>query len=143
MRIAEFRNEYFFLSNFYSSPVRFNGMDFQNAEAAFQSAKCPERAFEFCELNPSEAKRLGRKVKLRDDWEEVKESVMYEVCKAKFTQNISLKKKLLSTGDAILIEGNDWRDAFWGVSNGHGKNKLGKILMKVRKELRDDSGKEN
>lgn len=63
--ISEFRGEYYFLSNFYSAPVTYNGMCFENNEAAFQAAKCPERMTEFCRLNPSEAKRLGRRVKLR------------------------------------------------------------------------------
>ena len=62
--ISEFRGEYYFLSNFYSAPVTYNGMCFENNEAAFQAAKCPERMTEFCRLNPSEAKRLGRRVKL-------------------------------------------------------------------------------
>ena len=69
--ISEFRGEYYFLSNFYSAPVTYNGMCFENNEAAFQAAKCPERMTEFCRLNPSEAKRLGRRVKLRGDWEYV------------------------------------------------------------------------
>ena len=60
--ISEFRGEYYFLSNFYSAPVTYNGMCFENNEAAFQAAKCPERMTEFCRLNPSEAKRLGRRV---------------------------------------------------------------------------------
>lgn len=85
--ISEFRGEYYFLSNFYSAPVTYNGMCFENNEAAFQAAKCPERMTEFCRLNPSEAKRLGRRVKLRGDWEAVKDTVMYEICKAKFSQN--------------------------------------------------------
>ena len=58
--ISEFRGEYYFLSNFYSAPVTYNGMCFENNEAAFQAAKCPERMAEFCCLNPSEAKKLGR-----------------------------------------------------------------------------------
>ena len=85
--ISEFRGEYYFLSNFYSAPVTYNGMCFENNEAAFQAAKCPERMTEFCRLNPSEAKRLGRRVELRGDWEAVKDTVMYEICKAKFSQN--------------------------------------------------------
>ena len=62
--ISEFRGEYYFLSNFYSAPVTYNGMCFENNEAAFQAAKCPERMTEFCRLNPSEAKRLGSKIPL-------------------------------------------------------------------------------
>ena len=60
---------------------------------------------------------------------------MYEIVLAKFSQNEYLKRRLLETGNALLIEGNDWGDTYWGVCNGRGKNKLGKILMRVRTEL--------
>ena len=133
--ISEFRGEYYFLSNFYSAPVTYNGMCFENNEAAFQAAKCPERMTEFCRLNPSEAKRLGRRVKLRGDWEAVKDTVMYEICKAKFSQNPDLADKLVATKDAELIEGNTWGDRIWGVCDGVGENRLGKILMRVRAVL--------
>jgi predicted NAD-dependent protein-ADP-ribosyltransferase YbiA (DUF1768 family) len=61
---------------------------------------------------------------------------MTMVVRAKFTQNRILADKLIATGDTELIEGNNWRDYFWGMCNGKGKNNLGKILMKVREELR-------
>lgn len=133
--IDEFRDYFYFLSNFYQANVVYNGIRYQNNEAAFQSMKCPERAEEFSTLNPSFAKSLGRHVKLREDWEHVKEQIMYEICLAKFTQNEDLKEKLLTTGDALLIEGNNWNDREWGVCNGEGKNKLGAILMKIRAEI--------
>ncbi len=135
--IDEFRGKYFFLSNFYAAPVTYQGLRFENNEAAFQAAKCPERISEFCGLTPNAAKRLGRRVPLRSDWEIVKYDVMYEVCMAKFTQNPDLLSKLLATGDAELIEGNTWGDRVWGVDfyRGVGENHLGKILMKVRSEL--------
>lgn len=105
--ISEFRGEYYFLSNFYSAPVTYNGMCFENNEAAFQAAKCPERMTEFCRLNPSEAKRLGRRVKLRGDWEAVKDTVMYEICKASshrilIWQTSLLRPKMPNSLKAIL-----------------------------------------
>lgn len=109
--ISEFRGEYYFLSNFYSAPVTYNGMCFENNEAAFQAAKCPERMTEFCRLNPSEAKRLGRRVKLRGDWEAVKDTVMYEICKAKFSQNCS---QLFDSSDS-----NHYQSGRQGVSYIH------------------------
>lgn len=136
--ISNFRGEYFFLSNFFSAPVTYDGFTFQNNEAAFQAAKCPARMDEFCSLNPSEAKKLGRRVQLRTDWEEVKDSVMYIICTNKFVQNPELLRKLLETGDAELIEGNTWGDRIWGVCRGVGENRLGKILMRVRSELRNN-----
>lgn len=135
--IAEFRGKYFFLSNFYSAPATYLGQSFRNNEAAFQSAKCPERSEEFLNLNPSDAKRLGRHVHLRDDWEDVKDDVMYDICKAKFMQNPNLARLLIETGDATLIEGNTWGDRVWGVCDGVGENRLGRILMRIRSEIKD------
>lgn len=136
--ITEFRDDNFFLSNFYPCTVVYGGYTFQNTEAAFQASKCPERMSEFCDLNPSEAKRLGRRVKLRPDWEEVKDGIMLSICYAKFRQNPELHKRLLETGNAELVEGNDWGDTVWGVCNGVGENRLGKILMSVRRLLESD-----
>lgn len=133
--INEFKGTYYFLSNFYPAPVTYSEMRFENNEAAFQAAKCPERMAEFCHLNPSEAKRLGRRVQLRGDWEQIKDTVMYEICKAKFSQNPDLAGKLAATGDAELVEGNTWGDRIWGVCDGVGENRLSKILMRVRAEM--------
>ena len=88
-------------------------------------------------MAPNKAKAKGRNVILRSDWEQIKNKIMYEVCYAKFTQNPELKEKLLLTGDEELIEGNTWHDTYWGVCNRRGKNKLGKILMRIREELRN------
>ena len=75
---------------------------------------------------------------LRPDWEKVKNGIMEEIVCAKFTQHTDLAEKLLATGDRVLVEGNHWGDTFWGVDTrtGQGENHLGKILMKVREELR-------
>ncbi|RXZ61565.1 NADAR family protein [Candidatus Borkfalkia ceftriaxoniphila] len=135
--IKEFRGKYFFLSNFYNTKIEYFDMVFENNEAAFQSMKCPERMEEFTKLSAAEAKRLGRRVPLCDDWEESKETIMYEICLAKFTQHKDLGDQLLATGDAELIEGNTWYDTEWGVCNGIGKNKLGKILMRIREILKN------
>lgn len=134
--ISEFRGEHYFLSNFYSSPVYYRGMTFRNAEAAFHSQKDPSRASEFTRLNPSEAKRLGRRVRLRRDWEEVKDSIMFEIVLAKFGGSQSLADALLATGDEKIVEGNTWGDRYWGVCDGNGLNKLGGILERVRENLR-------
>ena len=134
--INAFRKEYFFLSNFYKCNVTYNGITFNSSEAAFQAQKCPAREAEFSKLDASDAKAMGRHVTLRRDWESVKDNAMYEIVKAKFTQNETLKERLLATGDSELVEGNDWNDKYWGVCNGYGKNMLGKILMRVRRELK-------
>ena len=135
--IKEFRGKYFFLSNFYNAKIEYFDMIFENNEARFQSMKCPERMEGFTKLSAAEAKRLGRRVPLCDDWEESKETIMVEICLAKFTQHSDLSEQLLATGDAELIEGNTWNDTEWGICNGIGNNKLGKILMRIRKILKD------
>ena len=136
--IKEFRNENYFLSNMYIAPVVFEGQTFSCVESAFQAAKCiqPEDREPFTTLDGYKAKKAGRRVNLRPDWEAVKLDIMYQCVTDKFTRNADLKEKLLATGDAELIEGNTWNDTFWGVCNGKGENHLGKILMHVRSKLR-------
>lgn len=138
--INEFKGKYFFLSNFFEAPVTWNGITYQNNEAAFQSAKVKdeEGRAKFAFLKPSQAKAKGRRVHLRHDWEKVKFDIMYEICFAKFSQNEDLKAKLLATGEQYLEEGNTWGDKIWGTVNGEGQNSLGKILMRVREELRNE-----
>lgn len=142
--IDSFEGENRYLSNFASIPVTFNGITYNNSEAAFQAQKCanPEEIKLFIGKNPSEAKRLGRRVKIRDDWEEVKYDLMHKIVYAKFSQNPIYRSKLLRTGNATLIEGNWWHDNIWGnckcpkCSGFEGKNWLGTILMEVRDELK-------
>jgi ribA/ribD-fused uncharacterized protein len=135
--IRQFRGDFFFLSNFYNCPVAYKQLTYTNNEAAFQAQKCVSdtERIQFTKLSPSEAKRLGRRVSLRKDWEDVKVSIMEEVVRAKFTQNAELADKLLATGDAHLEEGNTWGDRVWGTVNGIGANQLGIILMKIRDEI--------
>ena len=137
--INRFRGDYYFLSNFYMAPIKYDGILFTNNEAAFQAQKCVESKDKerFSDLNPSEAKKMGRCVALRKDWEKEKTRIMYEICYEKFSQNPRLKKALLDTGDEELIEENTWGDMIWGCVDGIGENRLGKILMKVREELRN------
>lgn len=139
--IRGFFGKYRFLSNFYCSTVRYNGITYGNNEAAFQAQKCPERAAEFMGLSPSEAKRLGRRVQLRKDWESVKYKIMKEIVYAKFSQNTTLLNLLLDTGNAKMFEENTWGDTTWGTVDGKGKNLLGKILFEVRDELRKELNK--
>ena len=134
-----FRNEYRFLSNFWEAPVTYKGITYPSGEAAFQAQKCltEEEKLLFTTLRSYEAKRCGRHVPLRPDWENVKLSIMEGVVRAKFTQNEELKQLLLATGDQVLEEGNTWGDVFWGVDakSRKGSNHLGRILMRIRKEL--------
>lgn len=141
-KITSFMGKNRYLSNFYPAPIEYEGIRYQNNEAAFQAQKAEdmEIRLKFKDLPPDKAKRLGRSVKLRPDWEACKAIVMYEIVKAKFTQNEELGKMLVSTGDAHLEEGNTWGDTTWGTVNGVGSNMLGKILMEVRAELAAEQG---
>ena len=136
--INEFRGQYRFLSNFYPCLIEFEGNVYISVEHAFQAAKTLDEDWResiFWARTPSDAKRIGRKVPLREDWEEIKLSVMENLLRQKF--NIfDFKSALLATGDEELIEGNWWGDTFWGVCNGQGENHLGKLLMKIRSEIR-------
>lgn len=137
--IMVFRGKYQFLSNMYSAPFEWDGRTYKNSEAAFQSAKSldPEVRDEFSEMTGVVAKREGKRVLLRRDWEEVKDDIMEEVVREKFLQNPDLLKKLIDTGDMELVEGNRWHDRYWGVDlvSGEGENHLGIILMRIREEL--------
>lgn len=140
--IMSFRGEYLFLSNFYEGKVfTYRGLRFTNTEAPFHAEKCWSRAKDFEMERPSQSKKLGRKVLMRKDWDQIKDKVMYDVCYAKFTQDPVLKTKLLATGDRELVEGNTHGDRCWGMtcSNGVwiGENRLGKVLMKLREDLRE------
>lgn len=131
--------KHYFLDNFYACQVTYQGITYQNSEAAFQAQKTtdPQERLKFANLPPQEAKSLGRLVPLRDDWEEIKDQIMYEVVKAKFQQNPDLLQQLLDTGDAQIVEGNHHQDSYWGVDlhTLRGRNKLGSICEKVREEL--------
>lgn len=135
--IDSFFSKYRFLSNFEPCTVVYDGMTYSCSEAAYQAAKTTDVSLRiaFTTMNGSKAKYAGQKLTLRPDWNDIKVNVMYEIVKDKFFRNPELRVKLLNTGDLQLIEGNYWGDTFWGVCNGKGENHLGKILMRVRKEL--------
>jgi ribA/ribD-fused uncharacterized protein len=129
--------EYAFLSNFYSSPIQYEGIVYPTVEHMFQALKALDvetRKKIANAATPGQAKRLGRSVALRKDWEEVKVDVMRTALQLKFS-NPALRAKLIATGDAELIEGNTWNDRFWGVCRGTGKNMLGLLLMELRCSL--------
>lgn len=125
-----FKNEYSFLSNFYPCLIPCELGTFRNVEAAFQAHKCPLRAREFINLSGAEAKRLGRSVALRPDWEDIKLSTMKTLLITKFAEP-GLQQKLLEISEPIA-EDNYWHDTYWGICNGIGENHLGKLLMEVR-----------
>jgi len=145
--ITSFRGEHYFLSNFYTVTILFNGYEFPSVENAYQASKCAhsQDMQKFTEISAREAKKLGRSVELRKDWEEVKLFLMQELLYKKFSLP-SLRDWLLSTGDTQLVEENDRGDTYWGVWKGKGENHLGLLLMAVRhdlKALKDLEGNDN
>lgn len=149
-KIDRFKGHWRPFSNFWRER---NGRTNENY---FQAAKTTDPEARQIILNaatPQEAKHLAsrtgmlelssllrREIRLRDDWEEIKDDVMAWSLRRKF-EDPKLRAVLLSTGDAELVEGNLWHDRTWGVCfcsscGGRGENRLGKALMKLRAELR-------
>jgi len=140
MAIKDFSKEYSFLSNFYPSEVEIDGMKYPTVEHAYQAAKTfnsTEREMILKQETPGKAKRAGKKVHIRLDWEGIKISIMYYLVRQKFKNDVELKNKLMNTENEKLVEGNTWGDTFWGVCRGVGENHLGKVLMKIRGEIED------
>lgn len=146
--ILKFKGEHEFLSNFFVYPVVYEGIQYPSSEHAYQAKKAMSEIdkIRISRLKtPGEAKREGRKIAIRPDWEEIKDQVMYDICVVKF--NIPyFKTRLLLTGDAYLEEGNTWHDNYWGVCvcgncpphrvfPPEQQNHLGKVLMRIREEL--------
>lgn len=140
--ITEFQGEYRFLSNFWPCYLVYEDIVYPTAEHAYQAAKMKDTDTKMRIRNcdtPAEAKELFEihGLKSDHDWTiEKKLIVMEEILMIKFGgKEPLLTRALLATGDAVLIEGNNWNDHFWGVCNNTGENNLGKILMKIREEL--------
>ena len=133
--------EYGCFSNFSRHPIYVGGKHWRTSEHYFQAQKFQgtehEEAVRLCKT-PRQAAEMGRsrKLPLRRDWESVKDQVMLQAVRAKFSQHADLKAVLLGTGDAVLVEHTE-KDSYWGDGgDGSGKNRLGQILMQVREGLR-------
>lgn len=141
-KIKSFSGEYRFLSNFFKAPFEWNGKTWKTTEHAYQAMKANDESTREYIRNletAREAKEEGKKIKIRSDWETVKDRVMEEIVFEKFNQNKELAIKLLETKDTLIVEGNTWGDRYWGVcppDSNDGLNKLGIILMNVREKLR-------
>lgn len=133
-------NEYGLFSNFSEHPVGVDGTTWQTTEHYFQAQKFLDRDLWWKVMRaetPGEAAKIGRNREnpLRIDWEEIKDGVMKKAVLAKVMQHYEVRKMLLDTGDAILIE-HTKNDSYWGDGgDGSGKNMLGKILMEIRADL--------
>ena len=139
VKIASFTGAFKFLSNFYLCKVEYEGIAYPSSEHAYVAAKTTDiiQKYAIAEMDsPGEVKKLGRKLKLRSDWEKVKLPIMRAVVEAKFDQNSDLMEMLQMTRPHQLVEGNSWGDVYWGQSPvGKGRNELGKILMSIRDDI--------
>ena len=146
--VQYFKEEYFFLSNFYMCPVTYKGVEYPSSEHAYISAKFEDPILKEQILNESKAgraKRLGKKFEkegyLRSDWYQVNLSIMEEILRDKFSDP-TLRDLLLQTDGKHLYEGNWWHDNFYGhcicekCETKKKNNNLGKLLMKIRSELK-------
>lgn len=141
MAITKFDGEHRWLSNFYPAPVfvKYGAgwLEFDSVEHAYQAQKTSEDHWsEFIGITAGQAKRLGRRLKLIDHWDAIKEDVMLALLRQKFKKKSPLGRKLIETGELVIIEGNTWNDTYWGVCNGQGKNRLGHLIMQVRDEIK-------
>jgi N-glycosidase YbiA len=129
-------------SNFALYSIKLKGKIWQTSEHYFQAQKFAGTAQEEkirLAKTPMLAAQMGRdrSQKLRKDWDNIKDNMMYEAVWAKFTQHPDLEQLLLATEDAILVEHTE-NDDYWGDGgDGSGSNKLGKILMKIREKLKN------
>ncbi len=143
--ISAFTGINVFLSNFSWAVVRYEGIEYNTVEHAYQAAKTldPEQRLTVQNApTPGLAKSLGQRVTKRPDWDEIKLGIMADLLKQKFlTGNPKLTEQLLGTRDMWLIEGNTWRDQFYGCTKDRltagwvGHNHLGRMLMTVRDQI--------
>ena len=139
--ILEFKDEYRWLSNFWPSKVTIGSgeghMELPTVEHAYQASKTlsMEEREQFYDINAATAKRLGRKVTLRADWDDVKLGIMEDLVRQKFHGSTELYVKLMATYPRPIVEGNEWGDRFWGVCRGIGRNHLGLIITAIRDEI--------
>ena len=147
--IQKFSGEHEFLSNFSPHGFKLQDIWFPTNEHFFQAMKCKVGDLKsFREIvdapTPGKAKRIARKVPLRENWDEIKIQIMSDGLGFKFEQNPDIRQKLLDTGEAMLIEGNNWHDNFWGDCKCEkcilkmGRNLLGVSLMFLRGRIRQE-----
>lgn len=142
IKFYKVHDDYGFMSNFAPYPFSDSSKIWPTSEHYFQAQKflVPEIQEKIRQIaSPMDAALEGRNRQnpLRPDWEEIKDKVMLQALRMKFSQHPEIAKELLSTGEAIIIE-HTRNDAYWADSgDGSGKNKLGLLLIQVREELKN------
>lgn len=134
-------------SNFSKHGFEADGYLWYTSEHYYQAYKFVPGGERFMAIknagSPGKAKILGNKrgpdmESIRMDWEDgVKLSVMRRALRAKFEQNEDAYNILMSTGDAELVEDAP-KDPYWGTGDGSGMNWLGKLLMELRTQFRQE-----
>ena len=139
-KVREFQDEYRWLSNFAPVNIQYGDYIYASVEAAFMSAKSEDISWKlFCADPRNPAGKIKKESKLLPvlpNWFDISLGIMEDCLRKKFTQE-PYYSLLLATGDMVLEEGNMWNDKFWGIclKTGHGHNHLGRLIMKIRKEL--------
>ena len=134
---------YYEFTNFYSAPIKIDKKTWPTSEHYFQAQKFVGTPYEERIRHlpwPRQAFDFTRDPKVscwrRNDWESIKDQIMYKALLAKFTQHDDLRKLLLETKERKLVERSPY-DSYWGDGgDGTGKNRLGELLMRLRRELR-------
>lgn len=136
-KITSFRGKYRFLSNFYPAEVEMDGLVYPTVENAYQAAKStnPILRLHFTTITPLKAKKEAPIVIDKAEWFEKSLGLMEDLVRQKFTKHEELKQKLIDTFPRHIEEGNNWGDRFWGTVDGEGNNHLGKILMRIRRQV--------
>lgn len=132
----------FIFSNFQTVKILHDDILYPSVEHYFQAQKTDniQQKLRISQLQlPSQAKRIGRSLILRKDWNSVKLSVMKLGLQKKFSQEPF--RSLLLNFEGDIIEYNYWHDNYWGsclcssCSAIPALNKLGKLLMEIKNEL--------
>ena len=144
--IDKFSGNNYFLSNFYPSIISYRNYTFKTVDHAYQAMKFSSSEiwsiFAHDVETPVAAKKISKNLTGKvDNWDDIKDDIMYKLLRLKFSPfnrlNNNLWQKLMATEDAVLIEGNDWGDVYWGVCDGGGDNRLGILLMDIRASLQE------
>lgn len=136
--------EWGIFSNFAGTPVEENGIIYKTTEHYFQSKKFKDKENINAVISAPTAHlaaQVGRDRTrpLRVDWEIIKDSVMYDALVLKAKQHPQFKKKLIESGEREIIEDSPY-DSYWGCGkDGNGRNQLGKLLMKLRDQLKKET----
>lgn len=135
--ITSFKGDYDFLSNDFVCPFKYGGLEYSNVEAAFIASRSSNEGQKrkISKLSAGNARKKRNKIEEDPEWYDNRDTILYDILKAKFEQNEPLKNKLIKTSTAKLVNTVSYNDIEYGVYMGKGKNKLGKLLMELRKNL--------